>query len=162
MSERSWYVIQCKARESFRATEHLQNQGFEVFHPFIQVEKIRQGKLTLMDEPLFPYYLFIHLSDVTDNWRPIRSTRGVLKLLTFGNQPLQVDEQLIDQLRQRVQPEPEHLLKAGDPLLIEEGPFKGLKAIFECHKGEERVILLLDLLQKQQRVELPLSVVRPA
>lgn len=161
MTQRSWYVIQCKAKESFRAAENLQNQGFEIFHPFIQVEKIRNKKLTLVDEPLFPYYLFIHLSDVSDNWRPIRSTRGVLKLVTFGMKPIEVQQDLIDQLRQRIQPEPQNYLKAGDQVLIDDGPFKGLKAIFASKKGEDRVILLLNLLQQQQRLEMPVTAVRP-
>jgi transcriptional antiterminator RfaH len=161
MTSRNWYVIQCKAKESFRAAENLENQGFEVFHPFIQVEKVRQGKLKLVDEPLFPYYLFIHLSEVADNWRPIRSTRGVLKLVSFGHQPVRVADELVEMLRERVAPQPEDYLKAGDRVLIEEGPFKGLNAIFQTKKGEERVILLLDLLQKQQRLEVPVKAIRP-
>ncbi|WP_404419867.1 transcription/translation regulatory transformer protein RfaH [Marinospirillum sp.] len=161
MTSRNWYVIQCKAKESFRAAENLENQGFEVFHPFIQVEKVRQGKLKLIDEPLFPYYLFIHLSEVADNWRPIRSTRGVLKLVSFGHQPVRVADDLVEMLRERVAPQPEDYLKAGDRVLIEEGPFKGLNAIFQTKKGEERVILLLDLLQKQQRLEVPVKAIRP-
>jgi len=161
MTSRNWYVIQCKAKESFRAAENLENQGFEVFHPFIQVEKVRQGKLKLIDEPLFPYYLFIYLSDVADNWRPIRSTRGVLKLLSFGHQPVRVADELVDMLRERIAPQPEDYLKAGDRVLIEEGPFKGLNAIFQTKKGEERVILLLELLHKQQPLEVPVKAIRP-
>lgn len=161
MSRRCWYVIQCKAKESFRATENLENQGYEVFHPRIQVEKLRQGKLRLLEEPLFPYYLFIHLNEDTDNWRPLRSTRGVLKLVSFGNQPVKVPDALVEQLRLSIQPQPQDYLKAGDSVIIEEGPFKGLNAIFKTRKGEERVVLLLQLLQKQQQLELPVSSVRP-
>lgn len=161
MTSRNWYVIQCKANESFRAAENLENQGFEVFHPFIQVEKVRQGKLKLIDEPLFPYYLFISLSEVADNWRPIRSTRGVLKLVSFGHQPVRVADELVEMLRERVAPQPEDYLKSGDRVIIEEGPFKGLNAIFQSKKGEERVILLLELLHKQQRLEIPVKSIRP-
>lgn len=161
MSERCWYVIQCKAKESFRAAENLQNQGFEVFHPNIEVERLRAGRIKLINEPLFPYYLFIHLSDTTDNWRPIRSTRGVLKMLSFGTTPLKVPDQLIEALKCRVQPATEILFKTGDEVLIDEGPLKGLKAVFETKKGEERVILLLNLLQKQQRIEVATRAVRP-
>ena len=162
MTQRSWYVIQCKAKESFRAAEHLENQGFEIFHPSIQVERLRQKKLQWVQEPLFPYYLFIRLNDVTDNWRPIRSTRGVLKLVRFGDMPVSVSDELIDALRQHDAPEPLDLLKQGDRVRIEEGPFKGLEAIYQCKKGEERVILLLNLLQKQQRLNLPVAAIRPA
>ncbi|MGB8714695.1 MAG: transcriptional activator RfaH, partial [Onishia taeanensis] len=71
-----WYVIQCKGGESFRAAEHLANQGFDVFHPVLEVQKKRRGKLAWIAEPLFPYYLFIRLDRIASNWRPIRSTRG--------------------------------------------------------------------------------------
>ncbi len=161
MLERSWYVIQCKAKESFRAAENLQNQGFEVFHPVIEVEKLRTGKIQCVLEPLFPYYLFIYLSDASDNWRPIRSTRGVLKMLAFGSTPVKISTSLIKHLKQRIQPAPENLFKAGDSVLIEEGPFKGLKAIFASKRGDERVVLLLNLLQQQQRIEVATRVVRP-
>lgn len=161
MSQRNWYVIQCKAKESFRATENLQNQGYQVFHPTLTAEKLRGGKLVTVEEPLFPYYLFIHLSDVTDNWRPLRSTRGVLKLLTFGQQPVQVSEQLIVELKQRLLPEAESLFNQGDPVVIETGPFQGLEAIFSKKKGDERVFLLLNLLHQQQHLEVPLKAIRP-
>ena len=46
-----WYVIQCKGSESFRAAEHLSNQGYEVFHPVLDVKRKRQGKLTTVTEP---------------------------------------------------------------------------------------------------------------
>lgn len=37
-------------------------------------------------ESLFPGYLFIQLDQLNDNWHPIRSTRGVNQLVTFGKQ----------------------------------------------------------------------------
>ncbi|HKM15011.1 MAG TPA: transcription/translation regulatory transformer protein RfaH [Marinospirillum sp.] len=160
MTKRSWYVIQCKAKESFRAAENLQNQGFEVFHPCIAIEKPRAGKLKLVDEPLFPYYLFIHLNNVTDNWRPIRSTRGVLKLVAFGSTPVKIADNLIKQLKQRIQSAPEQQFETGDQVLIDKGPLKGLTAIFASKNGDERVILLLNLLQQQQRIKVDSSAIR--
>lgn len=68
--EPCWYVIQCKGGESFRAAEHLANQDYEVFHPVLDVQRKRQGKLTTITEPLFPYYLFIRLDQTVSNWRP--------------------------------------------------------------------------------------------
>lgn len=161
MTQRSWYAIQCKAKESFRAAENLQNQGFEVFHPFIAVEKLRAGKLIRVDEPLFPYYLFIHLNNVTDNWRPIRSTRGVLKLVAFGSTPVKIANNLIESLKKRIQLAPKQLFKTGDQVLINEGPLKGLTAIFASQNGDERVVLLLNLLQQQQRIEVATRAVQP-
>lgn len=154
-----WYVIQCKGGESFRAAENLANQGFEVFHPVLNSQRKRQGKLITVTEPLFPYYLFIRLDKVASDWRPIRSTRGVLKLLTFGNKPVSTSDALIDTLRAQ----PHHqddihtYFSAGEKVTITDGPFKDLEAIFTRCKGEERAIVLLNVLNRPQHLEIPLG-----
>lgn len=155
----SWYVIQCKGSESFRAAEHLANQGYEIFHPVLNVKRKRQGKLTTVTEPLFPYYLFIRLDQLVSNWRPIRSTRGVLRLLTFGNTPIAVPDALVEALQaQPHRKEGSHsYFCAGEKVTITEGPFKDLEAIFERCKGEERAIVLLNMLQRPQAIELPVD-----
>ncbi|GHC20874.1 transcription/translation regulatory transformer protein RfaH [Aidingimonas halophila] len=159
-----WYVIQCKGGESFRATEHLGNQGFEVFHPVLEVQKKRRQKLTWIAEPLFPYYLFIRLDKVASNWRPIRSTRGVLKLLTFGDEPIAVDDALIAVLRDHPAGMADEganvYFRAGDDVEITDGPFRDLQAVFQSQKGEERAIVLLNMLHKQQRLEIPVAQLR--
>ena len=78
MTDFRWYVVQSKPGQAERAAQELQNQGFEVFCPTIKVERVRSGKRMEKIEPLFPGYVFIELSELTSNWRPIRSTRGVL------------------------------------------------------------------------------------
>jgi len=54
--------------------------------PQIRVEKLRRGKLVEIDDPLFFRYFFIRLD--TDNqaqsWHPIRFTKGVSRLVSFG------------------------------------------------------------------------------
>lgn len=160
-----WYAIQCKGGESFRAAEHLGNQGYEVFHPVLEVQKKRRGRLEWIAEPLFPYYLFIRLDRLASNWRPIRSTRGVLKLVSFGNEPLAVDDALIELLLDNASIRPEETranryFRAGESVEITEGPFRDLQAVFESQRGEERAIVLLNMLHKQQRLEMPVSQLR--
>lgn len=160
-----WYLIQCKGGESFRAAEHLSNQEYTVFHPVLQVQKKRRGKLCWVDEPLFPYYLFIQLDRLASNWRPIRSTRGVLKLVGFGDEPLPVDDGLITILRERAskqstQQQINVYFRAGEIVEITEGPFRDLQAVFDSPKGEERAIVLLNMLHSQQRLEMPVEHLR--
>ncbi len=158
----NWYVIQCKGGESFRAAEHLTNQGYEVFHPVLDVKRRRQGKPVMVTEPLFPYYLFIRLDQIVSNWRPIRSTRGVLRLLTFGNTPIAVPSALVEALR--AQPHRQEgihtYFSAGEKVTITDGPFKDLEAIFQRCKGEERAIVLLNVLQRPQHLNMPLDQLR--
>lgn len=159
-----WYVIQCKGGESFRAAQHLGNQDYEIFHPVLQVQKKRRGKLAWIDEPLFPHYLFIRLDRLESNWRPIRSTRGVLKIVTFGlDLPVPISDELVETLRRHgsaTDAGSNVYFRAGEVVEITEGPFKDLQAVFASHKGEERAIVLLNMLHKQQRLEMPVAQLR--
>ena len=69
-----WYLIHTKIRQERVALENLERQGFECFLPLIRVEKLRRSALVVVEEPLFPRYLFIRLASGTDapSWSPIR------------------------------------------------------------------------------------------
>ena len=56
-----WYLVHTKPRQEKCALENLQRQGFQCYLPTLLSEKLRQGVLTVVDEPLFPRYLFIRL-----------------------------------------------------------------------------------------------------
>lgn len=156
-SAAQWYLIQCKPRQEDRAEKNLRTQNFSCYCPQHWVEKIHRGKKAVIKQPLFPGYLFIHLCKLNDNWHTIRSTRGVLRLVTFANEPLPVADDIIDDIRTRLskvanQP----LFKAGMPVAITEGPFRDLNAVFCRADGEERAIILLHLLNRQQHLRVPL------
>lgn len=165
-SERRWYLLQCKPREVFRAAEHLANQGYVSFVPTLSREAIRRGRRETLVEPLFPHYLFVHLSDLADNWAPIRSTRGVTKMVRFGDLPLAVPEAVIAALQVREATEQATseatlpLFSPGQRVKISDGPLEGLEAVFSARDGDERVVLLLTLLHQQQSVRVPVSQVQ--
>ena len=163
-----WHVIHTKVREEFRALENLQNQGFEVFLPTCEVQKKSQGKIKLTTEPLFSRYLFIRLSDVSSNWFPIRSTRGVSQLLRFGQatEPVVIPDPIVECLKQRCsQEEPLHeLFQAGEVLEITSGPFKGFFGFFEklqtLPDGLSRAMLSVEILGSVQKLQILLPQLR--
>jgi transcriptional antiterminator RfaH len=158
----NWYVVHTKPRQEQRALENLEAQGYHCYLPIISVEKIRRQKLTLEQEPLFARYLFIELdaSSGGKSWSPIRSTLGVSKLVAFGNEPVKVDTQLIELLREEIQPlagQPLALHTPGDKVQIKDGPFAGLEAVYEMSDGEARAMVLIELLSKTTRLTLPIT-----
>jgi len=157
----AWYVIHTKPRNEVRALENLQNQGFECFLPTMEVEKrVRQRVQTLV-VPMFSRYLFICLNDVNQNWAPIRSTLGVSKLVSFGNQPAKAPQGLIDFLRQAPAAEIARLFGVGDAVQITDGPLKGLQGIYHDHHrdhdGEQCAMVLVDLLGQPQKLRMALG-----
>ena len=162
-----WYLLQSKPRQETKAHAELIKQGYQVFLPTMQVEMISQGKRVLRAEPLFSRYLFVQLNQTTDNWGPIRSTKGVSQLIRFGGKPAAIDQNQLDSLKQLVsQTTSKPLFKKGSFLEVVSGPFQSLSGVFEkmmtLPTGEERAMVLLDVLGKLQRLSLNLSAVRMA
>jgi transcriptional antiterminator RfaH len=158
-----WYLIQCKARQDERALDHLQRQGYECYRPVYESERIQRGRKYLTHAALFPGYLFIRLDRVNDNWLPIRSTRGVIQVVRFNEFPLPVADGIVEQIRRRVDDKPvrESYLKSGERVVLTfDGSFSGIEAIFLSSIGEDRVMLLLTILQSEQALIVPVESVR--
>lgn len=154
-----WYVVYTKLRQEHRAFRNLDQQGFECFLPMLAVEKLRQGVLARAEEPLFPRYLFVR-ADAIDSgarWGAVRSTKGVSRLVTFGNEPARVSPQLVDKLRSlsnAATARPQSIFRPGERLLITQGPFAGIEAIYQMTEGDSRVMVLIELLSKLARLSL--------
>ena len=150
----SWYVVKTKARQESRAVDHLTNQDLEVYCPWL-VRK--NGKR----EALFTSYLFVRMSSLSSHFHTIKNTRGVQKLLKFGDWWAQVDDQFIDYLKFRENGFRDVPLFTRDQeIIIKEGPLKGIEAVYLCADGEERAMVLLTLLGRKQTVVIEESLLK--
>ncbi|MEX0606038.1 MAG: transcription/translation regulatory transformer protein RfaH [Marinobacter sp.] len=156
-----WYAIQHKPGQGDRALDNLQYQDARCFYPKISVEKIQAGKRTFRLEPLFPGYLFISIEQTDPLWAKLRSTRGVLRVVSFANKPAAIDEAVIDHIRDSLDTVAEcGGIKAGDSVQLQDGPFAGLDAVFQAYDGEERAIVLISFMQRSQQVKVSVSALK--
>jgi transcriptional antiterminator RfaH len=148
----NWYVVFTKPRQESIAEENLKRQAFRTYLPWIRQAKRRRGKRQWVIEPLFPRYLFVRLDLGRDNSVPIRSSRGVVGLIRFGERLPAVPDPFIEALMKTADRQTgihrlqEGLFKEGDAVTILEGPLAGWRGIFKATKGERRVVILLEML----------------
>ncbi len=165
-AERHWHAVFCRARQDSRAEEHLVRQGFETFRPKVRVPRGTLGQRRVFVESLFPRYLFVRLADCGEDWSPIASTRGTIGLVRSGSEVPIVPDELIWNLQDRADADGIVSLvgttdfRRNDPVEIIDGPCTGYRALFQARTGKERVVVLLDLLKHQQRVELHETMIR--
>lgn len=147
----SWYLLYCKRGQLLRAKEHLERQSVDCLTPMITLEKMVRGKRGEVSEPLFPNYLFVKFDPEDIHTTTINSTRGVSHFVRFGALPATVPEKVIHQITHYQQEEivDPHTPWPGDSVIITEGAFEGLQAIFTEPDGEMRSMLLLNLLNRQ-------------
>ena len=154
-----WYLIYTKVKGELKARENLERQGYSVYLPMTQIARRRNGKNIKTVEPFFSRYLFIHLNDTSDNWRPIRSTLGVVSFVKFGNEPAWVSDSLIRLLKRNEDPVglqniAEKIISPGDKVVILNGSFAGYHGIFQKQKNTERAIVLLNIVGRNTPVTL--------
>lgn len=154
-----WCAIQTKANKEREVEKRLSDLNLEVFLPWLRMRKRVATKFQWVLVPLFPSYLFCRL-DLVASGKAARYCPGVRDFLKFGSAIAEVGDEIIRELRDRcpggvarLEPVP---IRPGDVVRINEGPFAGLEAIFERKmKGNERVAVLLEILGRQTRLELP-------
>ena len=163
----AWYTVLTKPRGEEMALEHLQRQDFECFLPkAANPQRLLHPKRT--SEPLFPRYLFLHAQAGEQNLAAAGNTRGVATLVRFGHKLATIPSQIIDSMRSMtcsetglMDLEPLRFAK-GDNITVFKGPLAGLKGIVQAKTSEERVIVLMSLLGREQTMELDARNLRTA
>lgn len=157
---KGWFLVQTKPQQETRALENLQQQGVNAFCPQVLVEKLSRGKRKVSKEVLFPNYLFVEFDQEAVSALSINFTRGVNRIVSFGSSPSQVPDQLISQLKERIELSEQSMItelpEKGEKLEVLDGPFRGLNAVFSQIDGDSRAIVLITILSQKVKAALPL------
>jgi len=151
---KQWYLIYTKPRQELIAVANLHNQAYVAFAPQVGIKKRTNQGWKLVNEPLFPNYVFIQLDDLTDDWRPIRSTRGVSGFVRFGSGiPAPISDELmqpllvldLQQMSEQLSVQP----KIGECVSVPIGE-SWINAVVTAENAKGRVEVLLNLLGQEQ------------
>ncbi len=150
-----WIVVQAKRHKERSIQANLTREDIATYLPLL-----RQWPRPAVGGdvgPMFPGYVFCQ--PAAEQLSAVSSCSGVVRLVTFGDGPARVAPEVVAYLRSRagadgvIEIEPP---LAGQEVTIAEGPLRGLAAVIERRlSARQRVLVLLNLLQRQTRVELP-------
>ena len=157
----NWYLLQTKPNAHIIAYKNLTRQGFEVFMPLIATTTKKGGKFVNNTAPLFPSYLFIGTLLNKISWNSINATRGVSKALTLDGKYRPVDPNIVEGIKCRCDDfnvlQTIDKIKIGDRVKIEKGPFAEFICSVEKITNDKRAWILIDLLNQQTRVKVPMN-----
>jgi transcriptional antiterminator RfaH len=155
----TWFAVFTKPRQENIALEHLERQGFECFLPLAINPYQRRTVRKLRIEPLFPRYLFLNAIADQQSLGPVRSTRGVNNLVRFGMELAEMPEAVIRAIRARCDPatglvrlDPV-MAYPGDKVRVFDGPLAGAEGLFKACTGEQRALLLVEIMGRPTSVE---------
>jgi transcription antitermination factor NusG len=152
-----WFAIRTSARWELRASSELSRRGIETYLPISRVKRRWSDRVKIMDQPLFPGYLFGRFP-VAERIRVLEAP-GVRQIVGIGNTPASIGESEIDNLRTLVSAHPLLVpwpyLHAGQRIRINRGPLAGVEGfVVRAEKSALRIVVSVDLLQRSVAAEI--------
>jgi transcription elongation factor/antiterminator RfaH len=164
-SER-WYAIYTKLHQEERANANLHAWKVETFNPQLKERHYTHltGRSAYQCKPLFPRYIFARFN-LELYFSKVKYTRGVHGIVSYGDTPSPVDDQIISLLQSQVGGDGciqiKEDLNVGDTVVIKEGLFENFIGVLkEKLSDAERVRILLTTVNYQSHVTVEKNAVK--
>jgi transcription antitermination factor NusG len=155
----SWFVIHTKTRREKFAAANVSALDIEIVLPLVKVERLTRIRSQQRAKPLFPGYFFARFCPEI-SCESVKSSRGVLRVVSSGKFPIPVGDTVVQEVRNRIEQDGlirlrPRSLGPGTRVSIQDGPFEGLMGRVERElDGGRRVTILLEtLLQARVLIE---------
>jgi transcriptional antiterminator RfaH len=162
-NKRAWFCLRSHPKHEHIASANLKRlPELEVFCPRLRSRKLTRRGPVWMTESLFPNYLFarFELARLLDF---VRYTPGVNQVIQFAGQYPVIPDETLEELKQTFGSEEvqiSDLPQEGDKVLIAEQSFFGMEAVvFRVLPAKQRVQVLIEMLGRANKVELPMHAV---
>jgi transcription antitermination factor NusG len=155
MDEQSWRVVQTRRHKERAVVARLRECGLPVYLPLLRHWPPPDVGAAI--GPMFPCYVFVRAA--LAQFHLLGRTPGVHKIVTFGGTPARLDADVIGMLQCREGRD--GVIRVSDPapgadVVITDGPLRGFAAVLERRcSNRDRVLVLLQFLERDARVELP-------
>jgi transcriptional antiterminator RfaH len=160
-----WYAVHTLPFAEARAGGQLDRQGFRTFQPKRNKTVRHARRLSTVEAPYFPRYLFIVLDLTRHQWRSVNGTFGVSRLVMRGGQPDPVPRGVVEALIAAADArgilQLASKLQVGGPVRLMAGPFAEQLAILDELDDTGRVRVLLDILGRQVAISTAANNVLP-
>ncbi len=154
--EKRWYAAYTSANHEKRVAEQLVVRDVEHFLPVYDSVRRWKDRRVKLQMPLFPGYVFVCMA-LRDRLQ-VQQVPGVAHLVGFDGSPAAIPDQEIDALRASlesgVRAEPHPYLTVGRRVRLRSGPLAGMQGILLRRKGNFRVVISIELIQRSLVVHL--------
>ena len=153
-----WYCLHTKPLKEQQVASYCTTYlGLQTYFPRLRQYRVIRRQRRFVTRPLFPRYLFCRF-DANILYRAVRYAPEILEIVSNGNAPTLVPDNLIESLQSWAGDEVDLItiqptLRIGDQVEVRSGPLQGFSGTV-LNESEERtrVTILLSFLQNGAHV----------
>ena len=141
-----WHALYTKSRHEKFISAELQKKGIEAYLPLRRVQRRWSDRNVITEEPVFSSYIFVRSNPLIST--EILKTKGAVKFVSAGHEPVVVSPAVIGSLRtiftQNIQADPFPYLREGERVCVRSGVFKGVEG-FIVRKDDKRCRVVISI-----------------
>ena len=154
-----WYLLYTKPRHEKKVFSGLTEMDIKSFLPTKKTLRIWHDRKKIVNEPLFPSYVFIYLDTVQRYYDSI-DTEGVLYCVRSGKELARVNDSIVDNIRLATEKDTDlevstDHFQPGQRMVIREGALTGLSCEVVKIKEKKKLLIRLDMMQRNLLITLP-------
>lgn len=161
---KKWYAIYTKSRTEKLVAKELSKSNIEYYLPLHKTLKQWSDRRKWIEEPLFKSYIFVHI-DLAKDYLNVLQKDHVVCFIKFSGQAVPIPGEEIEQVKSiigsgyPVKADVKDFSK-GDAIIVAHGPLKGLEGELINFKGKQKVLVNLDLIEKNIMIDIPAGYIK--
>jgi transcription antitermination factor NusG len=154
-----WHLIYTKPCHEKKVNNRLTELKINSFLPQKKTLRIWHDRKKIIDCPLFPSYIFVHLSSLQQFYSGL-DISGVLYYVRSGREVARVEDSVINNIKLAASVAQDievsfMQFQRGQQILISKGPLAGLACEVVELKNSQKILVRVDLLQRNLLLTLP-------
>jgi transcription antitermination factor NusG len=158
-SGKEWYAVYTVVRHEKAVNSDLAEKDIETFLPLREVLSRWKDRKKRIKIPLFPGYLFVNI-DLKEMW-DVLNRRSVVRILGVKGIPIPVPVEQINAIRRLLESDlrydPYPYFAEGKEVIVVNGPLQGVKGKILEVRGNYRLVLSVDLIQRSVSLEIDIK-----
>jgi transcription antitermination factor NusG len=158
-----WFAAYTCANHEKRVREQLERRRVESFLPVYESVRRWKDRRVRLELPLFSGYIFVRIAPA--DRLQVLEVPGVVRIVGFNGQFTALPDEEIESLKRGlasgVRAEPHPFLTVGRRVYVTRGPFEGRQGILLRKKGQFRLLLSIELIQRSIVVDVDALDVEP-
>ncbi|HEY6012122.1 MAG TPA: UpxY family transcription antiterminator [Nitrospirota bacterium] len=151
MMVQSWYALRVKSRHEFVVSQELSRKGVDNFLPAVTRVQQWKDRKKVVDFPLFPGYVFVHLVPAPGEFLNVVKTRGSVSFVSLEpGHPTPVAPEEIGSLRVMLESgNPIDVfpsLREGTAVRVKRGPLVGAVGVLAQREDQHVFIVNIEIL----------------
>lgn len=156
-----WYAVRTRSNSETKVSSLLLEKGIENYLPVFKELHQWKDRKKLVEQPLFPGYLFARLVDRREARLTVLSSNGVVSILGYGDGIEAIPEREIEAVRRLLDSnagcQAHPLLHEGAWVRVKRGALKDMEGLLVRMKSQTRLVISITLLSQSVSTEIDAS-----